>query len=156
MGQKIVAKCVTCGEEFRNKYENIQQCNQCLSEQLDKAFLHSGAYTEMEILNRPTKKLSLWQRAKVNVHKVKEAELNEEVREEYKRLKFESEKINADENALIEIQELSERYKKFSARGMGDSYILNHNRDKINEIFRKKRYHPKELKEFRRDVKDRT
>ncbi len=148
--KKIIKKCSTCGNEFRTK--TSVQCNTCLDKQYNNMFVHAGVYTQQEIERNSYNGLSLWQKAKVNVQKANEAELKAEIRKEYNKLKFESEKINANEEVLIEIKELYDKMCKISPTGMGHNYILRHNRELLKEMIEMKRYHPKEFEEMKRFV----
>ncbi len=149
--KKIIKKCSTCKNEFRTK--TSVQCNACLDKQYNNMFVHAGIYTQQEIEKNSYNGVSLWQKAKVTVQKAKEAELKTEIREEYNKLKFESEKINANEEVLAEIKKLYDKMCKISTTGMGHNYILRHNRELLKEMIERKKYHPKELEELRRFVK---
>ncbi len=152
--KEIIKKCSSCENEFKTKHNT--QCSSCLDKQYHNMFIHAGIYTEQEILqSSQNRQNGLWTQARINIQKAKEAELRIEIREEYKKLKFESERISTDEELSAEIRRLYDKLCRISATGMGDAYVLGHYRTLLKEIITNKKYHPKELEEIKKFIDNR-
>ena len=105
---------------------------------------------------------SLWQKARENIEKQREAELLEEkkwarqeIRDEYNRLKHESEKIRLDKKGLDELRELYKQFCKISPKGKWDAYSLHYGRESIRDSIKAKKIHPRLLKAIKAKIRSR-
>ena len=90
----------------------------------------------------------LYLEAKENVLKQRDEDLKEEIKEEYKALLFESQKLIADKEMMLHLKKLLKKAKKLPVRSMGENYVVNNLRGRIMGMISDKKYHPRELKEL--------
>jgi hypothetical protein len=100
-------------------------------------------------------KNKIYEQAKKNIIKEREEELQAEIKEEYKALLFESQKLVADKEMMLHLKSLLKKAKKIPVRSMGGSYIVNSLRGRIMTMIEEKKYHPRALKEVEGKVEKR-
>lgn len=92
---------------------------------------------------------NLLEQAKKNVLKHRENELDEEIREEQKRLIYESEKLKVTDAKAKEIAALKQTMGSFPRHQMWEGYMFGGKCAQLEEMLKTKRYHPKELEDLK-------
>lgn len=96
----------------------------------------------------------LYEQAKKNIIKEREEELQAEIKEEYKALLFESQKLVADKEMMLHLKSLLKKAKKLPVRSMGENYSVNHLKGKIMTMIEEGKYHKRELREIEGRVEE--
>jgi hypothetical protein len=94
----------------------------------------------------------LYEQAKNNIIKEREEDLQEEIKEEYKALLFESQKLAADKEMMLHLKSLLKKAKKIPVRSMGSAYYVHSLKGRIMTMIEEEKYHEKELKELEKKL----
>ena len=87
----------------------------------------------------------LYEQAKQNVAFEIREKIKERIREEYKKLKFESEKKQADKKTSQKIKSLYKKSKTIFPINWGNAYSTHHRKQEIEEYAKTGIYHPQKL-----------
>jgi hypothetical protein len=90
----------------------------------------------------------LYEQAKENILKQKDEDLKEEIKEEYKALLFESQKLVADKEMMLHLKSLLKKAKNIPVRSMGSAYRVHSLKGRLMTMIEEKKYHKRELKEL--------
>jgi hypothetical protein len=90
--------------------------------------------------------------AQENVLRWKEEDLQEEIKEEYKALLFESQKLVADKEMILYLKQLLKKAKKLPVRSMGSAYYVHSLKGKLMTMVEEKKYHKRELRRVEKKV----
>lgn len=97
----------------------------------------------------------LYEKAKRNVESERARELKEEIKHEYDRLVWESEKKVLDVKTRKKVEQLLERASATPATSMAGGYLRHGLISNAKSILENRKYHPKELKKLENGIKKR-